>query len=205
MSPRIMCHHHSLNEIDREFITNKVEGLKKYFDRISDISVILDAAKNESQAELLVFGAHINLRVKETAPDMRTAFEGALNKAERLLSKTKDKKWGGKKHGRRNVTIRRLQASGLEPEVAPMSRAGEAGESVAGLVTVEHVEPQVMSLEEAEHTMVSHKNGMFVFINQKTDEVNILHRNAADQMELLELTGTVLFHPPSAEVMEVQQ
>jgi hypothetical protein len=43
---------------------------------------------------------------------------------------------------------------------------------------------------------------MLVFVNQKTDEVNILHRNSSGQLELIELTGTVLFQPTSIDLAE---
>lgn len=200
MSPRIMCHHHALSEIDREFIQGKVDRLKKFFDRIAEVSVILDAAKNECLAELLVFGPQLNLRVKDTAEDMRTAFEGAINKAERTLSKTKDKKWGDKKTRRRNVTIRRFDT--IESQVG--LEMGEPAPESTEEISIEHVEPRPMTLEEARETLLQSKNGLLVFVNPKTDEINLLHRNSSAQLELVELTGTVLFHP-SNEVMELAE
>ena len=200
MSPRIMSHHHTITESEREFISNKVSSLKKFYDRISEVSVILDSAKTECLAELLVFGPQLSLRVKYTAEDMRSAFEGALNKAERSLSKTKSKKWGGKKHGRRNVTIRRFRPEDLvpeEPEPAPAN-------TVPDVFPVEHIEPQPMTLEEARVKMLKTKNGILVFVNPKTDEINLLHRNAKNQIELVEITGAILFHPPAMEIAEAQ-
>ena len=164
MSPRIMCHHHSLSDTDRDFITGKVANLRKYFERIVEVSVILDATKHECLAELLMFGPQISLRVKHTAGDMRTAFEGALNKAERKLRKTREKQIANRKHGKRNVTIRRFNP---ETESVP-SPDGNNG------------------------------------INPKTEEINLLHRNAKDQVELVELTGTVLFQPSGMEIAEGQ-
>ena len=79
--PRIMCHHHALSDSDREFITKKVDRLRKFFERIAEVSVILDAEKRVCVAELLVFGPQLNLRVRHSAEDMRTAFEEAINKA----------------------------------------------------------------------------------------------------------------------------
>ena len=37
---------------------------------------------------------------------------------------------------------------------------------------------------------------MLIFVNPKTEEINILRRNPKDEIELIELTGTVRFHPP---------
>ncbi len=194
MSPRIMCHHHELSDLDRDMITRKIGSLKKFFDRIREVSVILDEVRHECHAELLIFGPQLSLRVKETAEDMRTAFEGALNKAERILAKTKDKKWGGKKHAG-NMTIRRFEPIAGEP--AALTTAAVESE-----LAVEHVEPEFLTLEQAREEVQRRKNGMLVFVNQKTDEVNILHRNSSGQLELIELTGTVLFQPTSIDLAE---
>lgn len=199
--PRIMCHHHALSDSDREFITKKVDRLKKFFDRIAEVSVILDAEKRVCVAELLIFGPQLNLRVRHSADDMRTAFEEAINKAERTLTKTKDRKWGDKKGRRHNVTIRRLTPEGeLPEEVLVGAEAGTPGMDLA----VEHIEPLPMSFEEARAKMESARSGIIVFVNPKTDEVNLLHRNSKGQVELLELTGTLLYHP-SEEVMSMAE
>ena len=187
--PRIMCHHHALSDSDREFITKKVDRLKKFFDRIAEVSVILDAEKRVCVAELLVFGPQVNLRVRHSADDMRTAFEEAVNKAERTLSKTKDKKWGDKKSRRHNVTIRRLTPEGALPDEVAATAAPGAD------LPVEHLEPLPMSLEEARAAMESARSGLIVFVNPKTDEINLLHRNGKGLVELVELTGTLHYHP----------
>ena len=203
MSPRIMCHHHTLSETDREFIKGKVDRLKKFFDRIAEVNVILDAAKHECLAEVLIFGPHLNARVKDTAEDMRTAFEGALNKAERALTKAKEKRWGDKKSRRRNVTIRRLDPPETEAEIEDALATAEL--DVPEDLPVEHIEPVPMSLEEAREAVRQTKNGLLVFVNLKTDEINLLHRNSRrNQLELVELTGTLMFHP-SAEVIELAE
>jgi ribosomal subunit interface protein len=187
-----MCHHHELSDLDRDMITRKIGSLKKFFERIREISVILDEVRHECHAELLIFGPQLSLRVKETDEDMRTAFEGALNKAERILAKTKDKKWGGKKHAG-NMTIRRFEPISGEPDQATPAAAPAE-------LSVEHVEPEYMTLDQAREEVQRRKNGMLVFINQKTDEVNILHRSSVTgQLELVELT---LFQPNSLVLAE---
>lgn len=196
MCPRIMCHHHTLSDNDREFISKKVEGLKRFFERIAEVSVILDAAKHECQVELLVFGPQLHLRVKDSADDMRTAFEGALNKAERAVSRTKEKKWGGKGRKRRNVSIRRFESTEATEGAVPFVLPHE--------LPVEHIEPCPMSLDEAHEEMANSKSGLFVYVNPKTDEINILHHNAKGQLELVELTGTILYQPTTVDVAEGQ-
>jgi putative sigma-54 modulation protein len=193
--PRIICHHHKLSDRDRDFIQEKVAKLRKFFERISEVSVILDAAGHESQAEILVLGPQMNIRVHSTHEDMRGAFETALNKAERTLRKTKNKLFD-KKNRRRNVTIRRFtpEEFAVEPE--------ETTEESLAKIPIDHVDPQVMSLAEAREKLDRIKEDLVVFVNPKTDEINLLHHNRNGQVELVELNGTLLYHP-SDEVIEL--
>ncbi len=193
--PRIICHHHKLSDRDRDFIEEKVGKLRKYFERISEVSVILDAAGNDSQAEILVLGPQMNIRVHSVNEDMRAAFETALNKAERSLRKTKNKLFD-KKSRRRNVTIRRFTPEELadEPE--------DTSEESLAKIPIEHVDPEVMTLAEAREKLDRVKEDLVVFVNPKTDEINLLHHNRDGKVELVELNGTLLYHP-SEEVIEL--
>jgi putative sigma-54 modulation protein len=183
MSPRIMCHQHSISESDREFIKGKIDKLKKIFDRITEVSVILDSAKHQCNVEILLYGPHLNLRVQDKSDDMRTAFEGALKKAERWLRKSKERMYVAKKQ-KRNVTIRRFGSGGpAEPAAGAENHAGALREPHS----MEEVEPKPMSLEEAHLQMHTRKKGLLVFLNAETNEINILHRNAENQVELVEL------------------
>jgi len=183
MSPRIMCHHHDLTESEKEFITQKVQRLKKYFDRIQEVSVILDSGKSFSLAEILTSGPHTNLRFQHQAPDMRTAFEGAIDKAERGLTKNKERKWGDKMHRRRNFTIRRFDPVGFD-FAADLSEDHNGQQENRAF---ENLEPKPMTLEEAHLQLETRQKGLLVFVNAKTDKINILHRNAQNEVEWVEL------------------
>jgi putative sigma-54 modulation protein len=185
MSPRIMCHDHELTDSEKDFITTKIGRLKKYYDRITEVSVILDSAKRTALAEILTSGPHVNLRFKHEAADMRTAFEGALNKAEQGLRKTKEKKWGDKMHKRNSVTIRRFNPMGFDFSVDLASEEPHPVESLRP----EAVEPKPMSLEEAYAELRAHQTGLFVFLSTATGKVTILHRNAEEEIEMLEIEG----------------
>jgi putative sigma-54 modulation protein len=195
--PRIMCHNHTLSNLDREFVTDKAERLKKYFDRINEVSVILDATKRSAVAEILTFGPHLNLRFRCEADDMRSAFESAINKAERGLNKAKDKRWGDKMHRRRNVTIRRFNPMGFDFDI-DMDELEAA--DTARAFTTETLEPRSMSLEEANTQLSSQVKDILVFINTQTDRLTILHRNSAQETAMLEFEG---HYTPAEEILEI--
>lgn len=186
MSIRIMCHHHTIREEEKELIEGKIEKLRKIFDRILEVSVILDAGKKRALAEILVYGPQTNLRFKSEGDDMRTAFEEALNKAERGLQKNKEKKFGDKKKGRNNVTIRRFNPMDFsleDMEPAPINT------NSAENLTAELMEPKPMTLEEARLQLKTRDNGLVVFVNAESDQLNVLHRNRKKEVELIELSS----------------
>lgn len=175
-----MSHKYEISDADREFINGKVSRLRKFYDRIQDVNVILDAAKRQHLAEIMLLGPHLDVHVKGEAKDMRTAFETAINKAERNLKKTKDKLYGNKKHGRQSVSIRRFP----DEEVLSVL-PGEEAEGVETLPK-ERIEPETMSIDEARRRMAEDR-GILVFLNKDTDSINILHRNQEKQVEWIEI------------------
>jgi len=197
MSPRIIGHNLDVSPEDRDFISGKVARLRKFYERISEVSVIFDAVKTTVQAEILIQGPRCNLHVRNAGEDILQAFDGALDKAERSLKKMKDKLWGDKKSRRRSVSIRRFNPN--EIPVEPVETSAGEFEDI-GSIPVETVEPEPMTLEEAARRVDETRSGLFIFVNPKTEEINIVHRNRQGQLELMELTGTVLFHP-SEEIM----
>ncbi len=191
-----MCHNHDLSDADRALIVEKIGKLRKFFDRILEVSVILDSTKKTAMAEILTFGPQMNLRFKADADDMRTAFEEALNKAERGLRKTKNKKWGDKMKGRNNVTIRRFNPMDFDfAEERPREESTDEE-----MIRQEALEAKPMSLEEAHLQLKARDKGLLVFVNAKTENVNILHRNADNEVELVELEGSDI---PEEQILEM--
>jgi putative sigma-54 modulation protein len=198
--PRIMCHNHTLTNLDREFVTEKAERLKKYYERINEVSVILDATKRSAVAEILTFGPHLNLRFRCEAADMRTAFENAINKAERGLNKAKDKRWGDKMHRRRNVTIRRFNPLDFDFDMDLEDMETAPADTPHGFTTTDVLEPKCMTLEEASKQLAGQTKDIIVFINSQTDHLTILHRNTAQEIAMLEFEG---HYTPSEEILEI--
>jgi putative sigma-54 modulation protein len=182
--PRIMSHNYEISDSDREFINDKISRLRKFYDRIQDVNVILDAARHTHLAEIMLLGPRLNVHVKSEAEDMRAAFEAAMNKAERNVKKTKGKLYGNKKHGRQSVSIRRFR----DEEVLPLP-AGVQDEKAVGVATLprEHIEPAVMSIDEARKRMAEEGKALLVFVNDETDAINILHCNKDKQVEWVEI------------------
>ncbi len=83
--------HFKPSERLKEFATSEVARLKKYYDDILDVDIILDYVKQEQVAEIVVKVYGQRLTVEEKSEDMYKSISLAVDKLERKLLKYKEK------------------------------------------------------------------------------------------------------------------
>ncbi len=83
--------HFKPSERLKEFATGEVARLKKYYDDILDVEIILDYVKQEQVAEIVVKVYGQRLTVEEKSEDMYKSISLAVDKLERKLLKYKEK------------------------------------------------------------------------------------------------------------------
>ena len=75
----------------KEFAEEKVKKLKKYYEGILDIEIILDYIKQQQVAEIIAKVYGTRLTVVEKSEDMYKSIDLAVEKLERQLIKFKNK------------------------------------------------------------------------------------------------------------------
>jgi len=83
--------HFKTSERLKEFATEEARRLKKYYDDILDVDIILDFVKLEQVAEIGVKVYGQRLTVVEKSEDMYKSISLAVDKLERKLLKYKEK------------------------------------------------------------------------------------------------------------------
>ncbi len=83
--------HFKPSERLKDHAHKQVEKLKKYYDGILDIDIILDYIKQQQVAELIAKVYGNRLAVVEKSEDMYKSLDLAVDKMERQLKKYKDK------------------------------------------------------------------------------------------------------------------
>ena len=111
MQVNISTRHGNLSAETQAKITDKVEKLRRLFDRVTAIEVTVDLEHRESPSlELCVSVEHADDFVAaETSGSVTAALDGAIHKLEQQLRKYKDKR-----RDRRSQSLGRV-----EPQVAP--------------------------------------------------------------------------------------
>ncbi|GBD26543.1 Ribosome hibernation promotion factor [bacterium HR30] len=155
----------------RNYATQKVERLRKFARHLIDAHVILDVEKQRHRAEIVVSGRDLQLSAAEETNDLYSALDLALDKIERQL-----KKWDDKRKNRK----------GQRFTEAPVSRATEAGELAGFRITMRRVPLKPMSLEEALLQLQQANEDFFLFHNEATDSVAVLHRRKDGEFALIQ-------------------
>ena len=173
--------HLGVTEPIKDYARKKIESIGVDFPRILDAHVILDVEKHRHTAEVILHcGNHIIIEARAESEDMYASIDEVVAKAARQLRKAKTK-------------IQRHQPRAAKPYevdlrvLAPLEDEHE-----------EHAEPEVvmtekfavkpMFVDEAVlQLQLSHRQ-FLVFLNARTEKVNVLYRRKTGNFGLIEPT-----------------
>ena len=91
MQVSVTGHHVDVTDSLRNFIEEKISKLKRHFDNVTDVHVILTVAKLEQKAEATVQISGAKLFADDTKEDMYQAIDGMVDKLDRQIIKHKEK------------------------------------------------------------------------------------------------------------------
>jgi putative sigma-54 modulation protein len=91
MRLNITARHFKLTESLKNYIENEVKRLKKYYDGIIDIHVILNWEKSDRIVEINISVYGTILTARERSDDMKKAVNKTVDKLERQLMKYKER------------------------------------------------------------------------------------------------------------------
>lgn len=91
MRVEFTARHFKTSQRLKEFATEEVRRLKKYYDGILDVEIILDYVKQQQIAEIIVIVYGQTLKAIEKTDDMYKSISLAVDKLERQIRKYKAK------------------------------------------------------------------------------------------------------------------
>ena len=151
----------------KEYVEKKVQRLKRLLNEPIDIRVVLDSEKFRYQAEVYVSADGLNVIGRHNEEDLRAAVDLVMDKVERQI---RDQK------GRDRARVRQVSAHVVVP--------AEAGPQV---IESEPYPLKPMTLEEALKDLEAREEDFVIFIDERTDAINLLYRKRAGGYGLLEL------------------
>ncbi len=91
MQVSVTGHHVEVTDSLRVYVNEKIGKLKRHFDNVTDVHVILTVEKLEQKAEATVHISGAKLFAEDTREDMYQAIDNMIDKLDRQIIKHKEK------------------------------------------------------------------------------------------------------------------
>jgi putative sigma-54 modulation protein len=91
MEIQITSRHEKASQILQDTITAELEGLQKFYDRITSCHVIMDKERGKEIIEIVVHMAGHTVAANAKAENLGKAIDSAITKVERQLKKINEK------------------------------------------------------------------------------------------------------------------
>ena len=179
---RVTGVHLTVTEAIRDYVIGKVDHIHLDYPRIIDAQVILDVIKHRPRAEIILHCAnHITIEADVECDDMYAAIDGVVAKITRQMRKYKTKML-------RTHRPRRHQPQHFEEQVLHIDEHFEAEEAEPRHLHTEKHTVRSLFVDEAVLQLEMASNKPFVvFLNAKTEKINILQRRKDGSYGLIEV------------------
>lgn len=183
MQVSVTFRHMDATDALKVFASEKVSKIEKYIHTPTDAHVVLSVEKHVHRAEINVSANGMRVRGEESSSDMYGSIDAAAQKIERQLKRYRNKL---SMHKARDGHASKVRLSYIDAG----NQQGELGElpsdSPTSIVETKEVDAHPMLLEEAIMQMDLVHSDFIVFINAKTNNVNVLYRRKEGNFGLIE-------------------
>jgi putative sigma-54 modulation protein len=160
----------------RRRVEMKVAKVARFLPKITETRVVLALERHRHLAELTLLAKGATLHAEAEAVDFYAAVDLALDNLEQQARRRKDRL-----RARKPRPTRRLPTAGGAGPVSPPEEGGG--------VVVRRLSTKPMSIDEALEQMRERADPVLIFTNARSRAVNVLHRRADGQLELVQPAG----------------
>jgi len=189
--------HVSVTEAMKEYCRRRLACLHLDYPKIIEVQIIMDVQKYRHMAEVVLHCSnHITLEASAESDDMYVSVDEVVDKIARQMRKYKTRLM--RKHRPRKHTIRHLEETvlrwewveGLEDslETDPGKSTPESNPSEPSVVHSEKYPVKPMFIDEAVLQIEMSSKQFLVFLNAKTEKVNVIYRRKSGDFGLIEPT-----------------
>lgn len=169
---------YTLSKETKAHLTKKIGKLRKYFNRIVEIEVEVTQEKDtlkSKKIEVILRVVGKTIRAKEVAEDIFLATDKVVEKLEKQIKKYKEKL----KHLDKSRT---KSAKKLFPKDIIIEEENPSPQ----IVKTKQFAMKPMDAEEASEQMELLGHSFFVFLNSKTEKVNVIYKRRDGNFGLIE-------------------
>ena len=184
MPIKVTGRHVSITDAIKDHAEKKIEGLHLDYPRIIEAHVILDVEKYRHFAEvILICGNHITIEASAETSDMYASIDQVITKIAQQMRKYKTKIM-------RQHRPRRQEIQHVDEQVLSIEGFDDHEESEPTVIHTERYPVKPMFVDEAVLQLEMSSRQFVVFLNAKTEKVNVLYRRKKADFGLIEPTFT---------------
>ena len=192
--------HVSVTEAMKEYCRRRLSCLHLDYPKIIEVQMILDVQKYRHTAEMILHcNNHITLEATAESGDMYASVDEVVDKIARQMRKYKTRLMQHhrpRKHAIRHIEEKVLrwewvEASEQAPEPITVEDGGsETNRSEPSVIKTEKYPVKPMFIDEAVLQMEMSTKQFLVFLNAKTERMNVIYRRKNGDFGLIEPTFT---------------
>lgn len=176
MNIQITARNIDLTNAIRSYAEKKVSKLEKYFDHITEASVLLEVQKNVHIVEVLISAKGVFMKGLEKSEDLYASIDLAVDKIEKQLVKYKEKLKNKKLQDKEYDTPLKLNV--LDSQ--------SIEDSETRVIITKDIPVKPMDAEEAVMQMDLLNKSFFVFRNSDTNELAVVYQRDDGNIGLIE-------------------
>lgn len=181
MQISVTFRHMSASDPIKKHAMEKVERIRKFLDDATEIHVVLSIERYMHKADISMQSHGVLIRGEEASSDMYNSIDRAIEKIEKQLKRYLNKI---QRHRPNEGTRLKLRLKLMEAAEAPDSES--ASELPPTITETKEFDARPMMLDEALMQMDLLHNDILVFLNAKTDHINVLYRKKGNKFGLIE-------------------
>jgi putative sigma-54 modulation protein len=189
--------HVSVTEAMKEYCRRRLACLHLDYPKIIEVQIIMDVQKYRHTAEVVLHCSnHITLEASAESDDMYVSVDEVVDKIARQMRKYKTRLM--RQHRPRKHTVRHLEETVLRwewvesledsPEANAATGTTETNTSEPSVIQSEKYPVKPMYIDEAVLQIEMSAKQFLVFLNAKTEKVNVIYRRKSGDFGLIEPT-----------------
>ena len=177
---KVTGRHVSITEAIKNYAISKVDQLHLDYPRIIEAQVILNVEKYRHSAEIILHcNNHITIEAIEETDDMYASIDGVIAKIARQMRKYKTKIM-------RQHRPRKNEVQHFDEHVLDLAGFEEHEEAEPQVIQTERYPVKPMFVDEAVLQLEMSNRQFVVFLNAKTEKINVLHRRKDGSFGVME-------------------
>jgi putative sigma-54 modulation protein len=177
MQVNITARHLELTPAIASYVTKKLEKCEKYFDNLIWAQMILVV---EKYRQLVLHAGNMTFRAKDESIDLYAAIDLVVDKMDKQLKKYKEI---SKTKRKTSLSASYKAAALIKNRKLPLNKANETFQLITETKSFD-VKPQ--TIREAVDQMESLGYSFFMFLNEKSEQINLVYRRENGTYGLIE-------------------